>query len=118
MAVLDLGRHQQRNGRVLNGGTPFEILETDIVGRDFVDSFEVHGVGLGEAFGGLGPVRSGCDCVEAFTGTVWKSGIVNSYDAAGVPSPFSDSTKDRVVKREWHDRRSDGWVARFVCFLT
>jgi hypothetical protein len=55
MAVLDLGRHQQRNDGVVNGGTPFEILETDIVGRDFVDSLEVHGVGLDEVFGGLGP---------------------------------------------------------------
>jgi hypothetical protein len=74
-------------------------------------------VDLDEAFGGLGPVRSGCDCMEAFTGTVWKSEIVNACGTVGVSSPFSDSSKDRVVKREWHDRRSGGWVQWLVRLL-
>ena len=108
MAVLDFGRHQQRNGGALNRDTPFKILEGDTVRGNFVDSPEVHGVGMDEAFGGLGPVRRGCDRIEAFAGTVWKSEIVNDCDTASVPSPFSDSTKDQVVKDEWHDRRSDG----------
>ena len=76
----------------------FEILETDTVRE--ADSPEVHGVDMGEAFGGLGPIRRGCDCAEAFAGTVWRSEIANDCDAAGVPSPFSDSSKDRVAKRE------------------
>ena len=82
----------------MNEDTAFEILETDIVRE--ADSPEVRGVDMDEALSGLGPVRRGCDCAEAFAGTVWRSEIVNNCDAAGVPSPFSDSTKDRVVKRE------------------
>ena len=106
MAVLDLGRHQQRNGGAVNGDTSFEILETDMV-RDAV-SLEVRGVDMDEAFSGLELVRRGCDCAEAFAGTVWRSEIVKNCDAASVPSPFSDSSKDQVVKHEWNDRRSDG----------
>ena len=98
MAVLYFGRHQQRNGGAVNGDTVFEISETDIMRE--ADSLEVRGVGLGEAFSGLKPVRRGYDCAEAFAGTVWKNEIVNNCDAASVPSPFSDSSKDRVVKRE------------------
>ena len=84
MAVLDFGRHQQRNGGAVNGDTVFEILETDIVRE--ADSLEVRGVGLDEAFGGLGPVRSGCDCAEASAGTGWKNEIANACDTASVPS--------------------------------
>jgi hypothetical protein len=86
-AAIDFGRHQQRNGGALNGDTSLEILETDTVREDFVDSLEVHGVGLDETFSGLGPVRRGCDCAEAFAGTVWESEIGNDCDAASVPSP-------------------------------
>jgi hypothetical protein len=83
----------------VNEDTAFEILETDIVRE--ADSPEVRGVDMDEALSGLGPVRSGCDRkAEAFAGTVWKSEIVDNCDTASVPSPFSDSSKDQVVKRE------------------
>jgi hypothetical protein len=83
----------------VNGDTPFEILEADIVREP--DSLEVRGVDLDEAFSGLGPIRRGCDCAEAFAGTVWRSEIVtNACGTVGESSPFLDSTKDRIVKRE------------------
>ena len=84
MAVLALGRHQQRNGGPEWRYAVLEILETDIVRE--ADSLEVRGVGLEEAFSGLGPVRSGCDRAEAFAGTGWKNEIANACDTASVPS--------------------------------
>ena len=57
-------RHKRYDVGALNGDTPSEILETDIAREYFVDSLEVQGEGPDEAFGGLGPVRSGCGYIE------------------------------------------------------
>ena len=100
MAVLDFGRHQQRNGGAVNGGA---------------------WSGYGRSVQRTWASQKGCDCAEAFAGTVWESEIVKNCDTASLPSPFSDSAKDRVLKREWHDRCSDDQAAEcnggFVGFL-